>query len=188
MSRKSFVCIVAGFVLLTGGSLVVLIGCSPTMALSAGKMGYKVMKKEGNIRVFVDGQRASQSKLKKALGKAKWHIGEPVNASPTVRFIVREPEEMGRIAFTTISIYPKANGKYSHQAAFTLTPKSTDAACQLKPNTDYNLGTPPSMLRVLDRGRKEVPGVTLKSGLEYMLQLSVTADRSETMRVYFTTK
>ena len=53
---------------------------------------------------------------------------------------------------------------------------------------DANAGKPGEGFKVLDLTNKEVPGVTLKPGVEYMLSLTVKADKSETAQVYFKTK
>ena len=120
-------------------------------------------------------------------GYSQFTIADPVGTSPTLRFEIIEPEKFGRITVVTASIYQKFEADYSHQAEFTIHNKTNDPMAQMKPNTDYNLGSP-SGQSVMDLYSKEVSGVQLKPGMKYMLTLTVKADKSESAQIYFTTK
>lgn len=174
-------------------SLVVITfaaGCSGAgAAMTAGRMTMNLMKGGSNLRIFLDGQAGKQSMLKKAVaGHSNWKIKEPVSTSPTLKFQIKKPEKFGRITFTSVSIFQKFQADYSHQAEFTVVPRDNKAASQLKPDTDYDLGNPPAILKILDLRGDEVKAVELLPGMKYQIQLTIKADKSETARIFFVTK
>lgn len=170
-----------------GMTLSGVIGCSGMgSAMTAGRMGLNLKKKDSHLKIYVDGNVAEQNKLKKAAtGYSEWKIKNQVSTSPTLRFEIEEPEKFGRITMVIVGIHQQFESDYSHQAEFTIAPESNDPMAQMKPGVDYNLGSPAGY-RVTNVSGQTVPGVTLKSGMKYKLSLTVKADHSETAQVEFT--
>lgn len=182
--KKSFVGLCGlGFLLSS------LMGCSGMgSAMTAGRMGLNLKKKDSRLKISMDGQTAEQNKLKKAMsGYSDWKIKSQVSTSPTLRFEIEEPEKFGRITMVAVNIYQQFESDYSHQAEYTVVSDSNDPMSQMKPGVDYNLGSPAGY-RVINVSGQTVPGVTLKPGMKYKLSLTVKADHSETAQVEFTTR
>jgi len=183
MLKKSFVGVCGlGFVL-SG-----VIGCSGMgTAMTAGRMGLNLKKKDSHLTVMLDGHTAAQNKLKKAAsGYSEWKIKEQVSTSPTLRFEIEDPEKFGRITMVAVSIHQQFESDYSHQAEYTVVSNSNDPMSQMKPGIDYNLGNPAGF-RVIDLTGQTVNGVTLKPGMKYKMTLTVKADHSESAQVEFET-
>ena len=131
-------------VCVVGMTLSGLTGCSGMGgAMTAGKMGLNLKKKDSHLKIYVDGNLAAQNKLKKAAtGNSEWKIKEQVSASPRLRFEIEEPEKFGRITMVMVSIHQQFESDYSHQAEFIIHPESNDPMSQMKPGIEYNLGSP----------------------------------------------
>jgi len=181
MLRKSLVMLVA---FAMAGSM----GCSGMgAAMTAGRMGMNLKKKDSHLKITLDGQPAEQNKLKKAAtGYSNWKIKNQVGTAPTLRFEIEEPEKFGRITMVALSIYQQFEADYSHQAEFTVVPNDQSPESQMKPGVDYNLGSPAGM-KVINLTGQTVGGVTLKPGMKYKMTLTVKADRSETGIIEFVT-
>lgn len=170
---------------------VVQVGCSVMGAASTGlNIGKNMGRKDSHLKISLDGAAATQDQLKKAAtGYAKFKVAEPVGTAPRLRFEIADPDKFGRITMVQCQIHQKFQADYSHQAEFTVYSKNVnDPMAQMKPGTDYNLGSPGSEFEVLNYKNEKVGGVDLKPGMEYMLVLTVKADNSETAQVYFKTK
>lgn len=172
----------------SAAGLTALLGCGGAGA--ALHVGGNLARKDTHIKIWLDGQEGKQNTLKKAAtGHARFKVGEPVSTSPTLRFEIEDPDKFGRITMVIASIHQKFEADYSHQAEFTVVAKDTaNPQSQMKPGTDYNLGSPGADFKTLNLTSQEVSGVTLKPGVEYELQLTVRADHSETAEVFFKTK
>jgi len=185
MTRRAFTVMAIGLCCL--GLLTLQTGCSGMgAAMHGGKFAMNLMKGGSKLDVYLDGQEAKQSMLKKGLkGYSPYEVKDPVSTAPTLRFTMKDPEKFGRVTSTIVSIHQEFEGDYSHQAEFTIAPKDNTAATQMKPDTDYDLGNPPDTLQVRDVRGNPVPGVKLTPGLKYQLCLTLRADRSETIGVFF---
>jgi len=171
--------------------LLGLTGCSATGAVTTGaRMGLNLARKDSYLKIWLDGQAAVQNTLKKAAtGYSRFDIKEPVATAPKLKFEIQDPDRFGRITSVMVSIYRKFEAEYSHQADFTVVAASaTDPQAQMKPNIEYDLGAPGPGFKVMDLTGKDAPGVKLLPGMEYMLTLTVKADKSETAQIYFKTK
>lgn len=143
---------------------------------------------DSHLKIWLDGQLATQDQFKKTVsGYARFTIDTPVSTSPTLKFEIVEPDKFGRITQVVAAIHQKFEADYSHQAEFTVHSGSNDPQAQMKPNTDYNLGSPAGQ-KVMDVYGKETAGVALKPGMEYMMSLTVRADKSESVQIYFKTR
>lgn len=172
----------------SAAAMVALMGCgSAGTALHVGK---NLARKDSHIKVWLDGQEGKQNTLKKAAtGYSRFKIDGPTGTGPTLKFDIEDPDKFGRITMVTVSIHQKFEADYSHQAEFTVVARDTNnPQAQMKPGTDYNLGGPGADFKTFNLTSQEVSGVTLKPGMEYMLSLTVRADRSETAQVFFKTK
>lgn len=183
MLKKSFVGVCMVGFMLSGG-----VGCGGLGgAMTAGKMGMNLKRKDSHLTIHLDGHTAAQNKLKKAAtGYSNWKVKEQVNTSPMLRFEIEEPEKFGRITMVAVSIHQQFESDYSHQAEYTVVSDSQDPMSQMKPGVDYNLGSPGGF-RVMNVSGQTVPGVTLKPGMKYKLTLTVKADHSESAQVEFVT-
>ena len=166
-----------------------LAGC-----LSGAGTGISVVKNlsggKSYLRISLDGQQAKQNMLKKAIaGHSNWDVKEPVSSdNPVLSYKIINPDKLGRITYTAVNIYQEFKGDYSTQSEFTVIPKGNDPSNLMKENVTYDLGNPPSSLKVIDITGKDVKGVKLVPGMKYMLQLTIKADKSETANIHFKSK
>lgn len=175
-----------------GGSLVLLVsaallgGCS---AVTTGaRMGMNAARQDSHLAVWLDGQRAEQSFLKKTVvGRASFRIVDDVSTTPTLRFKIEPADKLGKISMVTASIYPKIKGEYASRAAYRIFTTSRTPESQMQPGEDYNLGGPAGQM-VQDANDQPVSGVSLDPDTDYMLQLTVVGDRSETIDILFRTR
>lgn len=171
-------------------ALAAMTGCSGSSAgFTALQMGKNLSEKDSYLITYIDGQLAKQNKIEKAAkGYAQFKVKEPVSTSPTFKFEFDEDAEFGRVRTTIINVYKEYKSDYSGSAEFTIAPASNDPSTLFKPNTVYNLGAPGSNFRVFDFYNKEVSGITLQPGTEYMFLFTVGGDKSETIQIFFDTK
>ncbi|MFQ5806254.1 MAG: hypothetical protein ACE5I3_07385 [Phycisphaerae bacterium] len=173
------------------GLLMLATSCSATgAAMTGGRMGLNLVRKDSHLKIWLDSEPAKQSKLKKAAtGYSRFKIKEPVSTSPKLKFEIEDPHKFGRITMVAVSIFQEFEADYSHQAEFTIVArKANDPQAQMKPGAEYDLGKPGEGFKVLDLTSNEVEGVALTPGLKYKLVLTVRADKSETAEIHFKTK
>lgn len=185
MKSKTIICsIVVGF------GLAMLAGCSGVGAgMAALRMGKNASKKDSLLVTYIDGHVAKQNKMKKALmGHAQFKVKETVSTTPTFKFEYDEDAKFGRIRSTVINVYKEFEADYSGSPEFTIVPASNEPEGQLKPGVVYNLGNPGPGFRVMDYYGKQVSGITLQPGVEYMFMFTIAGDRSETIQIFFDTK
>ncbi len=174
-----------------GGLLLVVLtvsGCSATGAAMTGlNIGKNLSSKDSNLAIQLDGKAATQNMFKKATsGYSQWSVAGETSTAPTLRFDLSDPASFGRITSVMLQIHQKFEADYSHQAEFKVVAANTnDPQSQMKPGVDYNLGNLGSNFKVFNLTNQQVGGVTLQPGKEYMLVLTVVADRSESAQVYF---
>lgn len=176
------------YVLVSLSVVAGLSGCGRAgMGISMFKNSQRV---DSHLRVFLDGQEATQDQLEKTVkGHSRFTISEKVSTKPKLKFLINEPDKFGRITKVMVSIYQKFEADYSHQAEFTITARNiNDPMAQMKPDTEYDLGLPGEGFKIYDLTSKELSGVELKPGFQYMLNLTVVADNSETAQIFFETR
>lgn len=172
-------------VALLSAGVVGLTGCG---MLGTGVRVAKNMSKSENVAVFVDGKEAKRDQFKQAAsGYSRYNVKGQVSTSPSVRFEIGSPDKMGRVTSVIINIYQKFESDYSHQADYTIVAGSNSAEAQMRPNETYDLGNLPPGFRILDISGAQVSSVSLKPGMEYLMNLTIRADKSETAQVYFET-
>ncbi|MCA9242418.1 MAG: hypothetical protein KDA32_00575 [Phycisphaerales bacterium] len=168
-----------------GAGLIGITGCG---MLGTGVRVAKNMSHTDNVSVYVDGTAAKRDQFKQAAtGYSRYNVSGQVSTSPSVRFEIGDPDKMGRVTSVIINIYQKFEADYSHQADFTIVANSNDPAAQMRPGQTYNLGALPAGFRVLDISGSTVSGVSLDPGKQYLMNLTIRADKSETAQVYFET-
>jgi hypothetical protein len=172
-----------------GAALFVCMGCSASGAAHTGFNVFQNTKaNQLGVRIFLDGHEAARNELKQAAtGYSRWRVSERVSTRPKLRFEFKTPDALGRIRMISLSIFQKFEADYSDQAEFTIVARDNDPQAQMRPDVEYDLGEPGPNFRVLNFSNKEVSGVSLKPGLQYMLVFTVSADKSETAQVYFET-
>ncbi len=168
-------------------ALTGMTGCGS--AMSVGRMGLNLKKKDLHLKVMLDGQVAEQNKLKKAVaGHSGWKIKQQVSTSPVLRFEIEDPEDFGRITSVIINIYQQFEADYSHQAEYAVYATSQDPQAQMKPGVDYDLGNLPPGFEARALGGQTGSRVELRPGMKYKMNLTVVADRSETGQIEFETR
>lgn len=168
--------------------LSLLVGCSASGAGSTGfSIGKNLLRKDTNLRIFLDGQEAKQSKLKKGLsGYASFKIKEPVTTSPVFRYEIIDPKKFGYIKNVSMQVHQEYEADFSDIPDFVIFPK--DKEHSMKPDTDYELGSLGDNFKILDRHDDEVDAVDMRPGLDYLLVFTVQADQSESIQIFLTTK
>ncbi len=175
--------------LLTGLALVA--GCSATSAGTTGfHIGKNLFRKDTNLRIYLDGKEAKQSKLKKGLmGYSPFTIKEEVPGSPTFRYEIIEPKKFGFIKHVTMQVHQKFEADFSDIPDYVIHPRDMhDREGNMKPDTDYDLGNLGPQFKILDKQDNEVEQVKFVPGVEYLLVMTISADKSESCQVYFKTK
>lgn len=143
------------------------------------------------LTIMLDGKEGSRDIVQERILKkpALLTISDPIECKPKLKFTFSDPKHFGRITMVQAQIHQKVEADYSHLAEYVIISKDVNnSEAQMKPDTEYDLGAPPDFLRIMDVNKKDVPGVELKPGVEYMISVSVVADHSETANVYFKTK
>ncbi len=165
-----------------------LVGCSGSSGAGTGiRTALNLSRKDSNLRLYLDGQEAKQSKLKKGLtGYAPFKLKESVGTSPVFRYEIIEPKEFGYIKRVSMQIHQKYEADFSDIADYVIFP--VDKEDSFKPDTDYDLADLGDDFKILDRHDDEVETVEFKPGWEYLLVFTVQADQSESVQIYFKTK
>jgi hypothetical protein len=166
-------------------------GCSASSGGSTGlSIGQNLLRKDTNLRIFLDGQEAKQNTLRKGLsGYSPFTIKEEVTGSPTFRYEIIEPKKLGFIKHVTMQVHQKFEADFSDIADYIIHPRDMqNPATNMQPGVDYDLGNLGGQFRILDRHDKEAAAVAFKPGVEYLLVFTISADKSESCQVYFKTK
>ena len=168
--------------------LVALAGCSASGAGSTGfGIGKNLFRKDTNLKLFLDGQEATQSKLKKGLtGYAAFKINEPVSCSPKFKYEIIDPKKFGFIKHVNMQVHQKFEADFSDIPDYVITP--IDREHNMKPDVEYDLGALGPDFKILDRKDNTVDKVEFRPGVEYLLVFTVSADKSESVQIFFTTK
>ncbi len=171
------------------GALIVTSGCSATgAAMEAFRIGKNVSDKS-NLTVYLDGQPAKQNVFKQGyFGYADHEVKATVSTGPTFKFEIADPTKFGRITGTNLQIHQAFEADYSHQAEFVVFPDGNNKENLMRDGQSYNLASPPSSVKVMDFDKQFCSGVQLKPGMDYLLVFTVAGDRSESVRVKFSTK
>jgi hypothetical protein len=173
------------------GVLVLATGCSGSgAAMTGGRMGLNLMRKDSHLKIWLDGEVAKQTKWKKAAtGYSRFKIKEPVSTSPKLKFEIQDPDKFGRITMVQFQIHQKFEADYSDHAEFVCVARDTnDPQAQMKPGVEYDLGNPGPEFKLFNFKSDDVDAVALIPGMKYMLSLTVKADNSETAQIYFETR
>lgn len=172
-------------------SLCLLAGCSGSSAGHTGfHIGKNLLRKDTNLRVFLDGEKAKQNKFKKGLsGYSPFTIKEDVTGSPKFRYEIIEPKKFGFIKHVTMQVHQKFEADFSDIPDYVIHPRDTkDRDANMKPGVDYDLGNLGDQFQILDKQDNEVEKVEFIPGMEYLLVFTIAADKSETIQIYFETK
>jgi hypothetical protein len=99
--------VVVGVALLALAAIVA--GCSGESAgMEAFNIGKNLKTQSSNLRVFLDGEQATQNKLVKGLkGYAKFEIKKPVSTSPMFRYEIIDPKKFGFIKTVSMQVHQK---------------------------------------------------------------------------------
>ena len=177
--------LMAAVALLTG--LALIAGCS------GGSEGFSITKnllrKDTNLRVYLDGEQAKQSTLKKGLsGYAPFVIKKEATTSPVFKYEIIESKKFGFIKTVSMQVHQKFEADFSDIADYVIFARKQDSEAQMKPGVDYDLGNLGPDFKILDKKDKEVEKVQFVPGVEYLLVFTISADKSETVQIYFKTK
>jgi hypothetical protein len=171
--------------------LLVFAGCSAESGGSTGfSVGKNLFRKDTNLRVFLDGEQAKQSKLKKGLqGYSPFVIKNEVTGSPKFKYEIIEPKKFGFIKSVSMQVHQKFEADFSDIADYVIFPRDLkDPDANMKPGVEYDLGALGDKFKILDKKDNEVAKVQFVPGREYLLVFTIQADKSETIQIYFKTK
>lgn len=169
-----------------------VVGCGP----GAGEAGMGIsvmsnlMRKDTNLRIFLDGHQGKQSALKKGVtGYSAFTVKEESTCSPMFRYEIIEAKKFGFIKHVSMQVHPKFEADFSDIADYVIHPRElNNPEANMKPGVDYDLSNLGKDFRIMDRHDKEVEKVEFKPGLDYMLVFTVAGDKSETTQIFFKTK
>ncbi|UCF35144.1 MAG: hypothetical protein JSV78_07530 [Phycisphaerales bacterium] len=162
--------------------LLLLMGCS-YLGIDMGKGPAQAQQAaDCLVRVWVDGKEAPCVE--------GWReIKQPVDTDLKLKYEIPHPEKMGDVKSVMINIFPDFNGQPSGQADFIVFATDTNNPdAQMKAGKLYDLSKKIEELTYMDENSKRVDGIKLKPGTKYYMNFVVSADRSETASVVFTTK
>lgn len=182
-------CLIKAAALVSG--LLFVAGCSATGAGYTGfNIGKNLLRKDTNLRVFLDGQQAKQSALKKGLhGYSPFTINRDVTGSPKFKYEIIEPKKFGFIKSVSMQVHQKFEADFSDLADYVIHPKDLkNPEANMQPGVEYDLGALGDQFRILDKKDNEVQKVEFVPGMEYLLVFTIQADKSETIQIYFKTK
>jgi hypothetical protein len=169
-----------------------LSGCSGMgAAMTGGRMAWNASRESNEVRVFLDGQKGSKNVLEKAWKGPEgtfFKISEPVSTTPRFKYIIKDPEKIGRIVGVTMQIHREFDDEFSHLADYVIYSRDNSPESQLQPDTTYDLGSLQSNFEIRDYQGNAKPKVELEPGREYRLVLTVRGDRSESVIVEFETR
>lgn len=171
--------------------LASIAGCSASSGGHTGfQIGKNLFRKDTNLRAYLDGEQAKQSKFKKGLmGYSPFTIKEEVSGSPTFRYEIIEPKKFGYIKDVMMAVHQKFEADFSDLADYKIFPRDmTEDDSNMRPGVDYDLGNLGLGFKILDKKDKEVDKVEFVPGVEYLLVFTISADKSETTQIYFKTK
>ena len=177
-----------GTALLAG--ILLIAGCSGSGAGRTGfGIGKNLFRKDTNLRVFLDGEQAKQSKLKKGLARyAAFKIKERAGTSPIFQYEIIKPKKFGFIKHVTMQVHQKFEADFSDIPDYVIHPRDmNDRDANMKPGVEYDLGSLGNQFRILDKQDDEVDKVEFVPGMEYLLVFTISADKSETIQIYFKT-
>ena len=180
--------VVAAAALLAGWALVA--GCG---AEGGGSEGFNItknlMRKDTNLRVYLDGELAKQNKLAKGLkGYSKFEIKKECSTSPVFKYEIIEPKKFGFIKMVSMQVHQKFEADFSDIPDYVIVSRSQDSEKQMKPGVDYDLGNLGKDFKIMDKKDKEVEKVQFVPGVKYLLVFTISADKSETIQIFFKTK
>ena len=171
-------------------SLMVFAGCSASSAgWTAFSVGKNLSKKDTNLRVFLDGQEAKQNKLRKGLmGYSPFEIKTQVSGSPKFKYELIDAGEHGFIKHVMMQVHQKYEADFSDLADYVIHPRDmNNPDNNMKPGVTYDLGALGPQFRIMDKKDQEVSAVQFQSGKEYLLVFTISADKSESVQIYFET-
>jgi hypothetical protein len=174
-----------------GTGLALVAGCS---GASGGGEGLSVMKnmmrKDTNLRIYLDGHQGKQSALKKGVtGYSAFTVKEDVTTSPQFKYEIIDAKKFGFIKHVSMQVHPKFEADFSDIPDYVIHPKDmNNPDANMKPGVEYDLGNLGKDFVIMDRHDKEVAKVDFKAGVDYMLVFTVAGDKSETTQIFFKTK
>lgn len=180
-----------GTTIALGAGLALIGACS---GASGGSEAFNVTKnllrKDTNLRIFLDNHEGKQSVLKKGvMGHSAFKVKEDSTCSPIFRYEIIDPKKFGFIKHVSMQVHPKFEADFSDIPDYVIHPRDmNNPDANMKPNKDYDLGNLGSGFRIMDRHDKEVSRVEFKPGVDYLLVFTVAADKSETTQIFFRTK
>ncbi len=179
--------LIASVSLLAG--LALIGGCSTGDASTGAGIGMNLLRKDTNLRIFLDGKEAKQNKLKKGLqGYSPFTIKEDVTGSPKFKYEIISPKKFGYIQSVMMAVHQKFEADFSDLADYKIFSAKDGDEAQMKPGVEYDLGNLGPDFKILNKKNQQVPKVEFVPGKEYLLVFTVSADKSETVQVYFKTK
>ena len=118
-----------------------------------------------------------------------WQVPEPVSPAPKFSFGVTSPQALGEIKTITLKFYPKWKGKYVSKAApIVVSADPENAAIQMKPGAEYNLGALGEHFKVLDARGTPAPRLALRPGFVYKLEVVFEAPQPHTAEIVIQTR
>ncbi len=137
---------------------------------------------ERYVRVWLDDHPAEP-------GDATCQVATPVSCSPKLKYEITQPAKLGRVSSVIINIFREFDGGWSGKTDYIIIATDTsNPDAQMKPGVVYDLAAPGEALRIMDHNNKTVEGVKLEPGLKYLMNFVVSADKSETASIEFSTR
>jgi len=84
-----------------------------------------------------------------------------------------------------MQVHQKFEADFSDIPDYVIYAARQDSEAQMKPNLDNDLGNLGPDFKILDKKDKTVDRVAFVPGVEYLLVLTLSADKSESVQIYF---
>jgi len=168
------------------GLAAVLAGCSTGGEGKPGLLaGKNVTRTDQNVRVYLDGREATQTRLDKGIpGYEAYEIKAPISTSPVFRYELVDMAAFGTVKRTTMQLHRAEDDEFSELPTYVIVPKEGDC---FAPDTSYDLGALGDDFTILNAQDQQVDEIKLAPDHDYLLIFTVQADGSERLQVAFRT-
>ena len=122
-------------------------------------------------------------------GGTGYRIPAAVSQSPLFRYVINTSEDLGPVRTVTINVFHEIDRGWSDTPAYVVTANGSGATDGiLRAKKTYRLGAAGEGLHIVDGRGRSADRMALDSDAKYLMNIVVTGDRSESLRIEFRTQ
>ncbi len=165
--------------------LLLSTGCSyfgvSSFSMDSGGSGSGSSDRECLVDVWLDSNACEH-------GQVWCEISSSVSRTPKFKYAINDADQMGRVKSVIINVFREFNDGWSSNADFIVIATDTnDPKAQMKPTKVYDFGSPSETIKIMDGSGNTLEGMKLEAGMKYLMNVAVSADKSQTCGVVFFT-